>query len=141
MNSLIKGSLLGTVLTICAFTVQAQKISDQDLKVNVAEISNPVSQLKALEPISFNYNPDQQKHLKLPSGSQFGFATTSLSANFQSVVVETSKQYPAGKNQFKTAKYDEVKMESLIPVLVAAINEQQAQIDALKNEIEALKKK
>jgi hypothetical protein len=140
-SSLIKGSLLGSIFTVLALNVNAQKITDNELKVNIAEITNPITQLKELEPISFSYNVDKQKNLKLPLGSQYGFATKSVSTNFPSVVYETSKMYSAGKNQFKTAKYDEVNMEKLIPVLVAAINEQQAQIDVLKREIEALKKK
>jgi hypothetical protein len=138
---IMKGSLLGTFLIALAINVNAQKITDNELKAHVVAVANPISQLKQLEPISYHYQTEQQKNLKLPLGAQYGFTTKSLATHFPAMVYETATMYPAGKNLFKTAKYDQVKMENLIPVLVAAINEQQAQIDALKLEVAALKGK
>ncbi len=138
---ILKISIWAIFISGFAINVHAQKINEKDLKVNIVQISNPLNHLKELEPIRFNYNLDKQKTLNLPKGAQYGFITQSLSTYFPAMVYETGKMYSAGKNQFKTATYDEVKMENLIPILVAAINAQQEQIDALKTEIEVLKKK
>lgn len=138
---IMKGSLLGTFLIAFAMNVNAQKITDTELKAQVVAVANPIHQLQQLKPISYHYQAEQQKNLKLPLGVQYGFTTESLITHFPAMVFETATMYPAGKNQFKTAKYDQVKMENLIPVLVAAIKEQQAQIDALKLEVMTLKAK
>jgi hypothetical protein len=49
--------------------------------------------------------------------------------------------YTTGKNSYRTAKVKTMDMESLIPILVASIQEQQAEIEKLKAELKALKEK
>ena len=121
--------------------VKAQKIDERELKVNVDKISNSTDQLKKLQPVTFNYDVNKYKHLSLPSGNQYGFIASNVQSEFPNLVYEASKVYTASKNNSKVAKYTEVTTESLIPVLVAAINEQQEQINLLKKELEALKAK
>ena len=127
------------LLSAAALNVNAQKIQEQELKINVTEISNPVKHLVNLEPITFKYDVSKFNYLKLPSGNQYGFKTNNLKTEFPEMVKETGKVYGAGKNNSKVAKYDEEQTQSLIPVLVAAIKEQQAQIDMLKKELAQLK--
>jgi hypothetical protein len=57
------------------------------------------------------------------------------------MVYEVSKIYEAGKNNSKVASYNEVQTTDLIPVLVAAIKEQQAEIELLKKEVQLLKQR
>ena len=138
---LFKGSVMGLLLSAATLTVSAQKINETDLKVNVDKISNSTQQLKNLEPITFKYDVNKYKHLKLPAGEQYGFLASNVEANFPAMVHETSKMYQAGKNNSKTAKYSEVQTADLIPVLVAAIKEQQVEIELLKKEMQLLKEK
>jgi len=120
-----------------AQAASAQQINEKELKVNVQSISKPFAVLNSLEPITFNYNTDKYKAFELPKVKQFGFTTERAS---QEVIQTQSKIYKTGKNSTKAIKYDEVNNESLIPVLVAAIKEQQAEIEALRKELENLKK-
>jgi len=142
MKTLIfKGSVMGLILSAATLTVNAQKINEADLKVNVDKISNSTQHLKNLEPVTFRYDVNKYKHLKLPAGEQYGFLASNVESNFPSMVHETAKVYAAGKNNSKTAKYNEVQTADLIPVLVAAIKEQQAEIELLKKEMQLLKGK
>jgi hypothetical protein len=135
----LKGSILGLGLMTCTFAANAQKIDEQELKVNVGKITNSTQHLKNLEPVTFQYDLSKYKHLKLPAGQQYGFLASNVQPEFPGMVYEASKIYNAGKNNAKTARYNEVQTENLIPVLVAAIKEQQAEIELLKKELNQLK--
>jgi len=138
---LFRGAAVALLLSACAITASAQKINEQELKVNVGKISNSTQQLKNLEPVTFKYDVDKYKHLKLPAGEQYGFLASNVQPEFPAMVYEASKMYESGKNNSKVAKYNEVQTENLIPVLVAAIKEQQAEIELLKQEVKLLKAK
>jgi len=138
---MFKISLLALVIGVSSQQVNAQKIEEKELKIGVEKITGSTEQLKNLEPVSYQYAADKYKHLKLPKGEQYGFLASNVEASFPEMVVESSKVYSSGKNSTKVAKYEEVNTESLIPLLVAAIKEQQEQIDLLKKELQALKGK
>lgn len=138
---LFKGTMMGLLLSACAISASAQKINEQELKVNVGKIENSTQHLKNLEPVTFKYDVDKYKHLKLPAGEQYGFMASNVQPEFPAMVYEASKVYESGKNNSKVAKYNAVQTEHLIPVLVAAIKEQQAEIELLKQEIKLLKAK
>lgn len=137
----LKGPALGFLIAICGFSASAQKIEEQNLKVNVSELSSPLQQLKDLKPVTFKYDNAKFKHLNLSQTTQYGFLASNMQSQFPGLVYEASKVYDAGKNSSKVAKYDEVKNEALIPILVAAIKEQQAQIEQLKSELNQLRVK
>lgn len=136
----LKGPALGFLIAICGFTASAQKIEEQNLKVNVTELSSPLQQLKDLKPVTFKYDNTKFKHLNLSGTTQYGFLASNVQSQFPGIVYEASKVYESGKNNSKVAKYDEVNNEALIPILVAAIKEQQAQIELLKSELNQMKK-
>lgn len=119
----------------------AQTINDQQTKLNVTTINNPVERLSMLKPISFEYNTKQYKFLNLQSGKQYGFLSDNIQAVFPELVKEKRVSYMQGKNNYKSASIANINETSLIPVLVASIVEQQKQIDQLKSELEALKKR
>jgi hypothetical protein len=133
-------SLITLGLFISTATI-AQSINDEQTKLNVASISNPVERLSQLKPISFEYNTKQYKFLNLQSGKQYGFLSENIQAVFPELVKEKRVTYMQGKNNYKSASIANINETSLIPVLVASIVEQQKQIDQLKSEIEALKRK
>lgn len=129
---------------LCFFTATnaiSQTINDEQTKLNVTTISNPVERLAQLKPISFEYNTKQYKFLNLQSGKQYGFLSENIQAVFPELVKEKRVSYMQGKNNYKNASIASINETSLIPVLVASIVEQQKQIDQLKSEIDALKKK
>lgn len=122
-------------------TAISQTINDEQTKLNVTSITNPVEKLAQLKPISFEYNTKQYKFLNLQSGKQYGFLSENIQAVFPELVKEKRVSYMQGKNNYKSASIANINETSLIPVLVASIVEQQKQIDQLKSEIEALKRK
>lgn len=130
---------MGLLLAAVSLTANAQKINEQELKVSVGKISNSTAHLKNLEPVTYKYDVDKYKHLKLPAGEQYGFMASNVQPEFPAMVYEASKVYESGKNNSKVARYNEVQTENLIPVLVAAIKEQQAEIELLKKEVQLLK--
>lgn len=140
-NSMFKISFLGLLIGMASQQVFAQKIEEKDLKVGVEKITKSTDQLKNLEPVSYQYAADKYKYLQLPKGERYGFLASNVEASFPDMVFESSKVYSSGKNSTKVAKFEEVNTESLIPLLVAAIKEQQEQIDTLKKELQALKEK
>jgi hypothetical protein len=141
MNTILKySSILFAMLMTFSFA-NAQDNTDDQLKKNINKVSGGIEKIKALEPISFQYNNNNDKELSkhLPSGERFSFSETSVSASFPSLIKTNSYLVPSGKNANKVTKVNEIEKEELIPVLVAAIKEQQDQIEVLKQEIEALK--
>ncbi|MGV3640814.1 MAG: tail fiber domain-containing protein [Adhaeribacter sp.] len=113
----------------------SQQVPDQELKKNVMPVKNALSYIQQLEPKKFEYNTGKYSKLKLPAGQQYGF----LAANMQQVLPELidsrSQSYQVGKNTYKNATYQHYDLESLIPILVGAIQEQQQQIEQLKRQL------
>lgn len=122
-------------LVSASFQIKAQEVAQK----NVQPVNNSLEMVSKLQPVSFSYDKAWAEKLKLPSTSQYGFVGAEAQAAVPSVVTVQAKQYPAGKNAFNSATVTKVDYESLIPLLVGSIKEQQAQIDELKREIRSLK--
>ncbi|HEY0668170.1 MAG TPA: tail fiber domain-containing protein [Sphingobacteriaceae bacterium] len=118
--------------------VSAQKIAENEIKINVAEVSNSLNVIQQLDPKTFYYDSNK---LKLPSGKQYGFIVEDFALQFPELVKERNFSIPAGKNAFKTVSVNDIDTHRLIPVLVGAIKEQQIQIENLQRELNAIKSK
>ncbi|RKD19033.1 hypothetical protein BCY91_14250 [Pelobium manganitolerans] len=118
----------------------AQQINESDLKTDVLNIEAPVQKLMLLEPIVYRYNTEKYPKLKLSEAQQFGFSLQSAASATPSLIKTHYKSFSNGKNSLGTARYRELDAEKLIPVMVAAIQEQQQTIESLKKEIALLKK-
>jgi len=105
----------------------------------VKPVENSLEMISKLQPVSFNYDKTWAEKLKLPSTSQYGFVGSDAKAAVPSLIAVHAKQYPAGKNAYNSATLTKVDYESLIPLLVGSIKEQQQQIDALKQELQSLR--
>lgn len=141
MSVSIKYLTFVTVSFFISTAVFSQTLNDQQTKLNISSINNPVHKLTQLKPISFEYNTKQFKQLNLQSGKQYGFLSENIQSVFPELVKEKRIPYMLGKNNYKNATISTINETSLIPVLVASIIEQQKQIDQLKTEIEELKNK
>jgi hypothetical protein len=83
--------------------------------------------------------------MRLPEGKQIGLIAQDIEAVIPELVQETQfnaieKQDGEHQPESVHIEYKSVNYIGLIPVLVSAIQEQQEQIEALKKEIELLKK-
>ena len=121
-------------------SVTAQENKEGVLQKKVGTIEHPVQSLSQLEPGVFEYDQRQSKQLKLPQGKYYGFTIAELEAVFPELVKQTTRTYMFGKNTYRTATIKTVDMESLIPVLVASVQQQQQEIEQLKKELQELKK-
>ncbi|ADY52716.1 hypothetical protein Pedsa_2164 [Pseudopedobacter saltans DSM 12145] len=141
MQKIISKLYLVMAFLLITNLANAQSISENDLKLAINKIENPTSKLKSLQAVTFKYNVDKYKYLKLPQGNQYGFLVENVEQVFPAMVYESSSVYNINKGNTKVAKYKEVNKDDLIPVLVEALKEQQEQLDALKKELQELKSK
>ena len=129
--------ILGFALCISQIAM-AQKTELKDLKVNIEQIVKPFDIINNLEPIKFEFNADKYKSFKLPKSQQFGFNTAIAPPEFLKM---QSNLYASGKNSTKSYSIETIDSDNIIPILVAAIKEQQIEIQQLKTEIKKLQQK
>jgi hypothetical protein len=114
------GSTGGVKLAIGATSF----VSDSDirLKDKIGDIDNALDSILKLETLKFNWKYDSELETKR---AYFGL----VAQNVQELLPELVE---IGRDEMQTLG---IKYTELIPVLVKAIQEQQAQIDSLKNQI------
>jgi hypothetical protein len=127
-----------SVLTINA-AASAQQINDSDLKKNTAPVSNSLSYITRLQPVTYEYNQQDFKQLNLPAGPQIGFTAENVLQVYPAALSSRNSWYTAGKNQQRAITTSQVDADKLVPLLVGAIKEQQEQIEQLKREVQQLK--
>jgi len=106
-------------------------ISDAKLKENIVDVSPKLNKVNQLKVRNFNLIGDELK--------QIGFVAQEFEQVFPSMVEESADKDVDGNDLGTTTKT--IKTTVLIPILVKAMQEQQAQIDELKAEIALLKSK
>ena len=140
INTYIRRSFFFAVLVLGGFIVNAQDITDTDVKKNIASMEDQLQKLMQLQPKKYEYNISNFKYLKLQKGQQYGFIAEEVAAVFPELVKEKTVSYMYGKNAYRNATIKVVDEERLIPVLVASLKEQQNEIEKLKSELQELKK-
>lgn len=119
---------------------KAQQIPEQDLKKNVAPLENALSYVQQLEPKMYEYDTRRFNKLNLPAGQQYGFIAEDVQKVLPNLVSSQSQSYMVAKNTYRSTSLKNTDLESLVPLLVAAIKEQQQQIEALKQQLDASQK-
>lgn len=99
--------------------VIAFSASDQRLKNNISNITNPISKLNQINGVNFEWSKDQSIH----SGKDVGV----IAQEVQKVLPEAVTERQDGNLA--------VKYEKIIPLLVEAIKDQQKQIEELKKKL------
>ena len=133
--------ILSFLLFITFSTVTfAQQVSDNNIKINTAPVANSLDYITKLQPISYEYNRGEYKQLNLPVGKHFGFIAHDAKLIVPSAVSNRHNWYTAGKGSQRTITTSEVDLDKLVPLLVGAIKEQQAQIEELKIEVQQFKR-
>ncbi|KAA5543530.1 tail fiber domain-containing protein [Adhaeribacter rhizoryzae] len=139
MYKLSKFKVIAAVMAFfsVSFFVFGQHFSDRELKKNVIPVQDALVTLQKLEPKKFEYNTDKYGKLKLPSGKQYGFIAEDVQQVLPDLIRAESRSIMVGKNNYQQATLKTTDLESMVPLLVAAIQEQQKQIDELKQQVEA----
>jgi hypothetical protein len=109
--------------TINATNTTISAISDARLKENVQDIDVGLGAILALKPRKFDWKAGKGKDIK----GDRGFIAQEFEQVFPQLVDEWKDAAPEGEAPYKSVRQD------LIPVLVKAIQELAAEVNALKN--------
>ncbi|HAN77726.1 MAG TPA: hypothetical protein DCQ31_08110 [Bacteroidales bacterium] len=107
--------------------------SDSIHKEEVEQIISALEKVKLIKGVSYHYKNDSTKE------NDYKKQTNNKQRDFGFIAQELEKVYPelVYTNEFG---HKFINYNGLIPVLTAALNEQQTEIDILKGEMEALRK-
>lgn len=108
--------------------------SDQKLKENIKPVDRILDKIMLLKPSLYNFKKEYNK-MNLPNGEQIGFIAQDLEKVFPQLVKNIIDQQP---EKGKQTEYKGVNYIGLIPLLAKAIQEQQEEITALKQEVKNL---
>jgi hypothetical protein len=109
--------------------------SDARLKTNITEVESSLTKIMSLRPVQYNYN---ENYLKL-----YDDASTLEKVHKGFIAQEIKEVFPemVGQVNIKGTDYYDLNLSNLQIYMVKAMQEQQAIIEAMKKEIEALKSK
>ncbi|MBK7212375.1 MAG: tail fiber domain-containing protein [Bacteroidales bacterium] len=117
--------------------------SDERDKQNIQSVGYGIDAVMKLKPVSFEWKNDANR---IGTGRNLGFVAQELEKVIPDAVVhsvasaeEIRNAAEAGKGEIEKDSYG-VKYAEIIPVLVKAIQDQQAQIEKLQSEINSLRK-
>ena len=103
----------------------AYSLSDKNLKDNIVQLDNCLSNVLSINPVRFTWNKNQSTY----SGEDIGLIAQEVKEIIPEVVQERENGTLA------------IRYEKLVPSLVGAIQEQQSKIESLEKQIEEIKKK
>jgi hypothetical protein len=141
LNNQSKKYSLILAFVFISVSAYSQNLSDSDIKKNISTIDNPLQKLVRLEPKTYEYKTEHYKHLDLQKGKKYGFLAEDFQRVFPDLVKEKNTSFMFGKNTYRNSIIKTIDEQSIIPILVASIKEQQLQIEKLTAEVEALKNK
>ena len=116
------------------YTGNLVKVSDQRLKENIKPLNNVLDKIMLLKPSSYNYKGEYKK-MNLPQGEQMGFIAQEMEKVFPQLVKPIADKQT---DNTKVSEYKGVDYVGLIPLLTKAIQDQQEEINQLKQEVKAL---
>jgi len=109
-------------------------VSDVRTKKDIRQLDNALKTIKAMRPVSYEFNQDVYTDISLPHGKQMGFIAQEVEDILPGLVSKTT----TGKNlNGQTDDLKGVNYIKLIPVLTKAIQEQIELIEAQKIMIES----
>jgi hypothetical protein len=117
--------------TIYATSTTITGISDRRVKENIVDLDVGLNAVMALKPRKFDWKAGKGKDIK----GDRGFVAQEFEEVFPDLVDTWKDPAPEGEEPYKALRQD------LIPVLVKAMQEQQAMIDDLKAKVTALESK
>lgn len=119
---------VGMAGTVFATNTTISAISDQRLKENVQDLDVGLDKIMALKPRKFDWKEGKGKNVK----GDRGWIAQEFEQVFPDMIDEWRDPSPEGDEPYKSVRAD------LIPVLVKAIQEQQAIIQTLTARVQAL---
>ncbi len=130
------------------YTTGSYQSSDRKLKSDIRPLQNALQLIKALKPATYMYKTHEYEQMQLPEGHQFGLIADEVKQVLPSMVKQAiepvhyeNNDKAHGRRLSDEVTFEAVNYTAMIPVLIAAMQEQQALIDALQKTIETLEAK
>ena len=116
------------------YTTGSYQPSDRSLKTNIEDLDNASELVSKLKVHTYNYLTDKYPTMNLQEGERFGFLAEELKEVLPQLVKSTEQpnMLPDGEESTELPTIDVVNYTELIPILTAAIQEQQKQIETLQ---------
>ena len=127
------------IFVLSSHILLSQSLADSDIKKSETPVRSVLPGILSLTPVLYEYNNNTYSHLKLPKGMHYGFNADELSKVFPRLVHSKPHSFMQGKNRYVSATVKSVDMQGLVPLLVAAIQEQQQQLEDIRRELEGIK--
>jgi hypothetical protein len=108
-----------------------QQPSDARFKTDMQPLQGALQKVMALKPQTYFYDTLSNPKMNFPSRRQFGLIAQEAELVFPEIVGEATVPDTAA-NQEAIEKFKTINYTALVPVLIAAIQEQQKEIDDLK---------
>lgn len=125
--------------TYCTGTYQS---SDRKLKNNIQPLGNAMDKLLLLKPSTYTYKTQEFANMNLPEGAQMGLIAQELETVFPELVREVTgfEQHDANGTVIgNVPTFKSVNYVGLVPLLIAAVQEQQRTIQEMSDAIRDLK--
>ncbi|MFH0865452.1 MAG: tail fiber domain-containing protein [Bacteroidota bacterium] len=122
-----------------AYTGTWTLASDEKFKKDVTNYSSALDNVLKLRPVTYNMKTEEYPFMGFASGTQIGFIAQEMEKVFPALV--ENSVHPGEAKEDANIEYKGINYIGLIPVLVKAMQEQQAEIEILKDEIKILKSK
>ena len=130
------------------YTSGSYQGSDRKLKNDIRPMDHAVQLIKNLKPSTYVYKTTEYDQMQLPEGRQYGLIADEVKQVFPSMVKQVVQptQYENddrtnGRIVAEEVSFEAVNYTAMIPVLIAAMQEQQATIETLQRKIEELEAK
>ncbi|MFP5471252.1 MAG: tail fiber domain-containing protein [Bacteroidia bacterium] len=115
--------------------------SDAMFKDNINNLNNSLSLINQLEPKTFNFKTADYPYMTFPSGIRYGLIAQDVESILPELVNNTVHpgEYDKEGNELRPSlSYKTLNYEAFIPILIGAVQEQQAIIEGLNARIEQL---
>ena len=126
-----------------AYSGGVYNVSDARVKKDIKIIDNALTRVMNIDGVSYQYDYSKYSNdARVDTKTYYGFTAQNVKTQLPHAVAE--KYIPVQNTDKRSIEQKElinvVDYTAIVPVLVEAMKEQQAQIESLKNEIRALKK-
>ncbi len=130
------------------YTTGTYQGSDRKLKENIQPLRNATQLIQSLNPTTYAYKTNAYQQMELPEGPQYGLIADEVKQVFPSMVKQAiqpakyeNDDRRSGRMVAEEVTFEAVNYTALIPVMIAAMQEQQALIETLQQKIADLEAK
>lgn len=122
-----------------AYTGTLTDVSDAKFKKDISDYNGALENVLKLRPVSYTMNTEDFPFMGFKPEKEIGFIAQEIEIVFPELV--KNGIHPGAKDTDKAIEYKGLNYIGMIPILVKAIQEQQIQIEQLKQEVKTLKEK